>query len=209
MRSNYLILRATVTIVTMIALTGCNLVEPIEFAGFTLQTDEQAVFLSHTQHMCSALENAGYIMPYGPPLSWYNFNILQSHWVLEGTADTLLTVPYGNPYLNILVNWNIPADLNMLPDAVSQNTVDMLAEEAKNICTIVQQEAQRNGIAPIDVSVSLWDLSVGLELEYGAGPQLAPTSDCEHIVGAYSGNSIGLNPQVQTPGLCPSLYVPN
>jgi hypothetical protein len=209
MRANFVILRTALSVLMALTLIGCNLVEPIEVAGFTLHTEEQAVFQNHTQQICSALENAGYIMPYGPPLSWYHFDILQSHWVFEGPTGTLLTIPSGRPHLHILVDWGIPADLNMLPDAVSQDTVDMLAEEASNICRIVQQEAQRNGIGPIDVSIWLWDLPVGLELEYGAGSQLLPTNDCERIAGAYIGKSIGLNPQEQTLGLCPSLYVPN
>jgi hypothetical protein len=105
--------------------------------------------------------------------------------------------------------------MNRLPKAVTQETVDQLAKEAKSICQIVQREAARQGIGPVPVRIRLWDLLGGFELEYGRytpehreGGSLIATSDCEQIQGLNIAKSIGLSPESRTPGRCPSLYVP-
>ncbi len=195
-------------IVIVLAFTGCV---PAGFTGMenlSARTESRVVHQDQTPQICAAIEGAGYIMPYGETLGWYTFDIVQTYWILEGTDGPLLEVPRGNPRLYIMVDWSVPADMNTLPDAVSQETVDMLAEEAKNICRIVQDEAQKSGIGPVDVRIRLWDLWVGFELEYGAGPYLNSTSDCDQLVGAYISKSVGLNPQGRTEGQCPSLYTP-
>ena len=209
MQSQHFKLIVLLAIVLSLASVGCEMIEPVEFAGLTAHTEYQVVYEEQTQQVCDALENAGYIMPYGSSLSWFKFNIRQAHWMLEGSNNLIAAIPYGKPYLYILVDWNIPADLNMLPDAVSQETVDVLAGEAQNICQIVQQEAQQVGIGPINVTVSLRDLFAGLTIDYGVhtAQGLGATSDCGQIVGAYIGHSLGSHPQDRTPGMCPSLYV--
>src|SRR5262249_9399621 len=137
----------------------------------------------------------------------------QSYQMIVQPNGKTLMIPWGQPYANILVNWDIPANLNMLPDnAVSQQTIDSLASEAKKICKIVQNEATKQGIGPVKVDIGIRDLVTGIELDYGiSGNQEYPrgTDDCEHIMGDYVGKSIGLNPSGRTPDLCPSLYVPN
>ena len=151
MSSSCVVLRVTIALVTMLILAACDWAEPIGFAGFIVQVDEQPVFQSHTQQICLALEDAGYTMPYGPPFAWYNFSILQSRLIVKGSGRTFLTIPSDNPHLEVVVNWSIPGDLSVL--AVTQQTVDTLAQEAKNICKIVQREAKVNGIGPIDVAI--------------------------------------------------------
>jgi hypothetical protein len=204
--------QVTLAFFIMLNLAACDSNKPLprSFPEFSLEeVGQQPVFQSYAQPICVALEDAGYIMPYGPPFSWYDFSILQSQLVLKESTKTLVTVPSDHPTLQVVVNWSIPGDFEALPNAVSQQTVDELAEEAKNICSIVQWEAQKNGIGPIDVHIYMRDLFVGFQVEYGAGAPLVATSDCEALTGVYVGKSIGLNPEGQTPGQCPSLYVPN
>jgi hypothetical protein len=197
------LMRGTIVLVTgIIVLTGCDVVEPVKFAGFTLQMDERTVFEDKTQSICRALENAGYIMPYGA--TGGEFKISQRGWVLSRPSGSLLLVPDGRPYLSITVDWYVPADLNRLGNPVTDQTVDKLAEDAKKICYIVRQEAVKQGIGPLDMSISLWDLVVGVVVGYSGS-----TSHCEGITGRYEGKSIGLNPEGRTPGRCPSLSVPN
>jgi hypothetical protein len=208
--------RIAVTIISLLLLASCNLVEPLQVAGYKLESEALEVFQDKSQAICRAIENVGYIMPYGRAVGDDEFKITRPHWILSGPGGKRLVVPHGRPTLYIDVNWGIPADLNMLPNAVSQETVDLLAEEAKKICRIVQKEAIRQGIGPVEVKVILWDIIVGLEIEYGLydpdrleGWNFWPTSDCERITGQRRGKGIGLNPQGRTPGRCPSLHVPD
>jgi hypothetical protein len=209
MKHNRLINQVLLTSIVGLVSTACNLLEPVEVADLNLQQSEQVVFQEHTRQICSALEDAGYIMPYGPPLAWYKFNILQRSLILAQSEQVLLSFPIDSPYLEIVVNWNISSNLETIPEAVSQQTVDKLAREAKNICKIVQQQTQLYGMDPINVKVSLRDLFVGYVIEYGSSPELAFTTDCDHLIGRFISKSIGLNPQGQTANRCPSLYVPN
>ncbi|MBX3080073.1 MAG: hypothetical protein KF716_00475 [Anaerolineae bacterium] len=206
--------RLAALLMLVFLLSACAPDRPmLTLSGITLRIEDQQLPGSQTQPICYALENAGYIMPYGPSLSWYDFSASQSAWVLKAGDQTLATYPSNLPSMFVLVNWGIPADLNKLPDAVTQDTINALAEEAKNICRIIQREAAKQGLPPIKVNIRLWDLAVGLELEYGRydpsrleGPDFLPTSDCEHLQGMDFGKSIGLNPQERTVGRCPSLY---
>ncbi len=204
------------TTLGLLALAACDLPEPVHVGGLTLNTQAQELPQDKTQAICRAIEAAGYIMPYGPPLGWYRFGISRSRWVLSGPQGTLLTAPNEQASTFILVDWHVPADMDRLPDAVTQETVEQLTEQARKICRIVQREAARQGIGPVLVNIRLWDLIVGFELEYGRyapgrpeGGKLVPTSDCEQIKGYYAGKSNGLNPDRRTPGRCPSLYIPN
>jgi hypothetical protein len=208
--------RLAVSIAALLVLASCAGTEPVKIGQFSFEEDSQEISPSKMQPICRALEDAGYVMPYGPPLGWYTFTMSQARWVFSGPKGALFTLPRGMSSLFILVDWNIPADLSMLPDAVSQETVDQLGEEAKKICRIVQREAARQGIGPVPVTIRLWDLFVGLELEYGEyaprqeeGPALMSTTHCERITGLYIAKSSGLNPEGRTPGRCPSLFVPN
>ncbi len=206
--------RIITAIIALLALAACDLPEPLRFGGLTLKTEAQEILQDKTQAICRAIEDAGYIMPYGPSMSWYQFGVSRLQWVISGLQGTLFTVPDGQLSMFIMVNWHIPADMNWL--TVTQETVDQLAKEAKNICQIVQREAARQGIGPVPVRIRLWDLFSGFELEYGRytpenreGGSLVSTSDCEQIQGFYIARSIGLNPESRTPGRCPSLYVPD
>jgi hypothetical protein len=214
--NNHFLRRAITALSGLLVLAACDLFEPVKLGEFSLRTETQAISQNMAQPICRALEDAGYIMPYGPTLSWYQFNVSQEKWLLNGPNGLHLTIPKGLARLFVMVDTYVPADLNKLPDAVTQQTVDQLAKQAQNIRRIVQHEATRQGIGPIEVYIRLWDLVSGLELEYGEknlnrheGPALVGTSNCEEIVGLYIGHSNGLNPQDRTPNRCPSLYVPN
>src|SRR5205807_938537 len=115
------------------------------------------VFQDKTQVICRALENAGYIIPYG--VKWEGISISQTRWMLSGPNSILFTIPDGSPGVHVTVDWNIPADMNWM--RVDQETVDSLAVEAKNICRIVQREAVKQGIGPVAVDIGLTDLVVG------------------------------------------------
>jgi len=212
----YFMLRITTSIIALVTLAACDLLEPVQYGGFTLTVEAQEISHDKSQAICHAIEDAGYVMPYGPVISWYQFEVSRLQWILTGPRGKLLTVPDGQASMFIMVDWSVPADMNRLPDAVTQETVDQLAKEARNICRIVQQEATRQGIGQIPVKIRLFDLVVGFELEYGRympehreGGALVSTSDCDKLQGFYIGKSIGLNPEKRTPGRCPSLYVPN
>jgi hypothetical protein len=205
----------SISLLVLLIMVSCDFAEPLKFAGFTLSDDIRPAYPATTEAICHAIEDAGYLMPYGTSLSWYDFSILQSSWELSGPNGSLITLPSGQPSIFILVDRTIPVDWNS-PDLVSQKTVDLLARDAKKICQIVQQEANKHGIGPIKVRIRLWDLFVGAELEYGLyDPQqeheyaFQYTAACEKMTGFFIGKSNGLNPDMRTPDRCPSLYVPN
>ena len=209
----WLRLKSLVALVSLLLIAACDLSEPIEIAGVTFRTERQMLPSEESQPICQALENAGYIMPYGPPLRWYDFRIARTSLAVK-SIDTKFSLAQGEPTLFVLVNWPIPVDWEELPSVVSQETIDQLAGEAKHICRIVQQEARKQGIGTIAVSIRLWDLVAGTEIDYGrydtsSLPNLVPTSDCDLLSGVDGVHSVGLNPQERTTGLCPSLYVPN
>ncbi len=208
--SSHSILRVMLVVVGLILFTSCSLAEPVTVAGVSVTEQLFKFPQDKVEPVCKALESAGYSMPYGPVLPW-SFEIDQQQWVLSMADGTQLTTSHGKPTLFIIVDWRIPADLDKLPDAaVSQATIEQLAGEAKKVCHIVQQEATKQGIASVDVSVRLWDLIVGTEIQYGrpdahGTPQF--TGDCDQMTGAYFGKYIGLNTSGPVPGHCPSLYV--
>jgi hypothetical protein len=199
-----------VLIVGLFILTACDFDTPKKFTGPKWSETTQVVPQDKTQAVCRAIENAGYILPYGSP-AWYDFKISRSVWVLRGTDAPLLSVPDGAYHLFILVDWNVPADYTFME--VKPKTEAQLALEAKKICRIVQQEAKNQGIGPLNMTIWIWDLVGGWQLEYGQSTisqfEFYSPTDCEQLTGGWFAHSIGLNPQERMPERCPSLYVPN
>jgi hypothetical protein len=199
--------RLLITISFLFLLTACDIYQPIKVGSFALRLEQEVIFAGKTQPICKAIEDAGYIMFYGPPYDWYKFNVTQSTYRLDTPIGSLLQIPVSDPYLYMLVNWSIPIDNEHLNDGASQETINSLGLEVKNICQIVQSQAEKQGIPKLKLRVSLVDLIGGTILEYDGGKG-KPISNCDQIRGNNIGRSIGMNPQGRTPNMCPSLYVP-
>jgi hypothetical protein len=64
------VLRIITAIVVPLALAACDRPEPVQFGRFALTTEAQKLPQDKAQAICRAIEDAGYIMPYGPSMSW-------------------------------------------------------------------------------------------------------------------------------------------